>query len=186
MLTDKQIAAYEAAGFKRWTNYGRDRLYIDIKMLGAEVEFYKTGNVSDTKWQGEDVSNADGRRLLASKIFIDVATGELHVVTSFTAPYDTPEIEDVVRDLMNQIDNGCEKLSDHRIEELRESIADRMKKCFHKALLGAQEVNASGDQLATLNSHICKVVSYVENANYETLSKFSDMSDAEVIQSIVA
>lgn len=89
-LTDQQIAKLEAAGGKRWQKYGKDRIYINTTELGLEVSYYKTGNVSSASWQGEGISNADGRRLLASKVYVDVATGELSVSTSFGL-YDDPD-----------------------------------------------------------------------------------------------
>lgn len=82
-LTAETIAKYEAAGFKRWTKGSMDRLYVNATTLGLEVSYYKTGNVSSAKWQGERISNADARRLLSSKVWVDIATGELHVRTDY-------------------------------------------------------------------------------------------------------
>lgn len=79
MLSNEEIKKYEAAGFKRWTKGNMDRLYIDATKLGLELDYYKTGNISHTKWCGEIISNADGYRFKSSKAYVDVATGELHV-----------------------------------------------------------------------------------------------------------
>jgi hypothetical protein len=102
-LNEKQIAAYEAKGFNRWTKGNMDRLYINATDLGAEIDYYKSGNVCSAKWQGESVSNADGRRLLASKVFVDVKTGELSVTTSFDL-YDAMSVEDAARQLVASIE----------------------------------------------------------------------------------
>ena len=83
MMDARDIEKLEAAGAKRWSKYGKDRLYIDAKTLGLELSYYKTGNVSSAKWQGESVSNADGRRLGSSKVYVDVADGSLHVSTDY-------------------------------------------------------------------------------------------------------
>lgn len=83
MMNAKDIEKLEAAGAKRWSKYGKDRLYIDAKVLGLELTYYKTGNISHAKWQGESISNADGRRLNASKVYVDVADGSLHVDTDY-------------------------------------------------------------------------------------------------------
>lgn len=80
-LNEKQIEKLEAKGFKRWTKGSYDRLYINPEDYGVEYDYYKTGNISSVKLNGERVSNADGRRLKASKVYIDVETGELHVKT---------------------------------------------------------------------------------------------------------
>lgn len=79
----KEIEKLEAAGAKRWSKYGKDRLYIDAKVLGLELDHYKTGNISHAKWQGESISNADGRRLANSKVYVDVADGSLHIDTDY-------------------------------------------------------------------------------------------------------
>lgn len=73
-----RIGELEAKGFKRWQKNGMDRLYLDYKQTGIEISFYKTGNVSFVSVDGGSVSNAEGRRIMASKTYIDVATGILH------------------------------------------------------------------------------------------------------------
>lgn len=106
MMTEKQIASYEAKGFNRWTKGNMDRLYINAKDLGLEVDYYKTGNVSSAKWCGESISNADGRRFLSSKVFVDVKTGELHVQDRTTVDwhnFDQPTLEDKARELIASI-----------------------------------------------------------------------------------
>lgn len=89
MMSEKDIAKLLEAGGKRWSKYGKDRIYIDVETLGLEVSYYKTGNVSNAAWQGEGISNADGRRLLGSKVYVDCADGSLHVSTDFYI-YDEP------------------------------------------------------------------------------------------------
>ena len=83
MMNAKDIEKLEAAGAKRWSKYGKDRLYIDAKVLGLELTYYKTGSIRSAKWQGESISNADGRRLDNSKVYVDVADGSLHVSTDY-------------------------------------------------------------------------------------------------------
>ena len=83
-MSDEKVAKLEAAGAKRWSKYDKDRMYIDITLLGADIDYYrKSGNVSSAEWRGEHVSNADGRRLLASKVYVDVADGSIHVSSDF-------------------------------------------------------------------------------------------------------
>lgn len=76
-LNDKQIAALEGKGFKRWTKGSMDRLYIDATEMGLELTYYKTGNVSSATWQGEQISNSQGRAYKYAKTYIDVTTGEV-------------------------------------------------------------------------------------------------------------
>ncbi len=84
MMDKRDISKLLAAGGKRWSKYGKDRIYIDVTTLGLEVEYYKTGNVSSAAWQGETISNADGRRLLCSKVYVDCTDGSLHVDTDYS------------------------------------------------------------------------------------------------------
>jgi hypothetical protein len=86
MMGKTDIAKLLAAGGKRWSRGSMDRIYIDATALGLKIERYKIGNVSSATWQGESISNADARRLLRSKVYVDCADGSLHVDTSF---YDT-------------------------------------------------------------------------------------------------
>ena len=102
-INAETIAKYEAAGFKRWTKGSMDRLYINVTKIGAEIDYYNTGNVRNAHWQGERVSNADGRRLLASKVWIDIATGELHVRTNFREGYEGTSVEDAARKYIESI-----------------------------------------------------------------------------------
>jgi len=106
MMNAETIAKFEAKGFNRWTKGSMDRLYINAKDLGLEVSYYKTGNVSSAKWCGESISNADGRRFLSSKVFVDVKTGELHVQDRTTVDwhnFDQPTLEDKARELIASI-----------------------------------------------------------------------------------
>lgn len=86
MMDEKDIAKLMAAGGKRWSKYGKDRIYFDATTLGLDVSYYKTGSIDHAEWQGESISNADARRLLSSKVYVDCADGSLHVDTDF---YDT-------------------------------------------------------------------------------------------------
>lgn len=129
-LTDSQIAAYEAKGAKRWIKRDMDRLYIDTKLLGLEVSYYKTGNVSDAKWCGEHISNADGRRFMASKVFVDVKTGELVVQdkSNWTwSYYEVPSIEDKAREFVAEVEASMveaepAKSEKTKAEERREEL----------------------------------------------------------------
>lgn len=82
-MSDERIAKLEAAGARRWTKYDKDRMYIDVTLLGADIDYYKSGNISSAYWHGERVSNANGGRLLASKVYVDVADGSIHVSSDF-------------------------------------------------------------------------------------------------------
>ena len=75
---DAMIQKLEEAGFKRWTKDTYDRLYINATSLGLEYETYKSGSIRSATFNGEEISNSRAGRMLAMKMYIDVATGELH------------------------------------------------------------------------------------------------------------
>ncbi|MBQ1450669.1 MAG: hypothetical protein IIZ12_07055 [Eggerthellaceae bacterium] len=81
-LNEKQIEKLEANGFNRWTKGSFDRLYINCANYGCEFEYYNTGNIRHAYFNGELVSNSEGRRFKGTKAFIDVTTGELHIDTA--------------------------------------------------------------------------------------------------------
>lgn len=83
MMDEKDINKLMAAGGKRWTKYNKDRIYINTTTLGLDASYYKTGNVCNATWQGESISNADARRLLGSKVYVDCADGSVHVSTDY-------------------------------------------------------------------------------------------------------
>lgn len=76
-MTNEQIARLEEIGFKRWTKAGHDRLYVDAKNLGLEVDYYKTGNVKWAAFRGTEISNSEGRRMLNDKTYVDVKTDKV-------------------------------------------------------------------------------------------------------------
>lgn len=78
-LTNEQIKALEDKGFSRWTKYGKDRLYFNlVKADLMEVSYYKSGYISYSKFQGEEISHSFASELLGVKVWIDVQTGEMH------------------------------------------------------------------------------------------------------------
>ena len=70
----------------RWQKYGKDRIYFPtkslLKLLNVELDFYKTGNISDASMDGEHISNSEGRRILDAlndaKIYYDIKTDDFY------------------------------------------------------------------------------------------------------------
>lgn len=90
-LNEKQIAALEEKGFRRWTKGSMDRLYINAETLGLEVSSYKTGNVFSAYYRGEKISNKRGSEMVSAKTYIDIETGELHA-TNWTLEQDARQL----------------------------------------------------------------------------------------------
>jgi hypothetical protein len=74
MTEDEKIAALEAKGFKRWTKYGKDRLYIDTKtLLNIEVIRRNTGSIKEATMDGEEISHGQAGRFMTAKAYIDLS-----------------------------------------------------------------------------------------------------------------
>lgn len=56
-----------------WTHprTGQVRRYIDWQHHLLEVDSYKSGNIRDAAWLGESISNAQARRLMLCKAWLD-------------------------------------------------------------------------------------------------------------------
>lgn len=131
MMDERDIAKLLAAGGKRWSKGGKDRIYIDATTLGLEVERYGTGSVRSAEWQGESISNADARRLLSSKAYVDCADGSLHVDTDF---YDTYNEQ-------MRLENVAAKFVEDALADEGEAQAD--------AIMAAESLEAALDAMAT-------------------------------------
>lgn len=131
MMGEKDIAKLMAEGGKRWSKYGKDRIYFDATTLGLEVERYGTGSVRSAEWQGESISNADARRLLNSKVYVDCADGTLHVDTDF---YDTYNAD-------MRLENVAAKFVEDALADEGEAQAD--------AIMAAENLEAALDAMAT-------------------------------------
>lgn len=79
-LTEEQVRALIAKGFSRWTKYDKDRLYFDLEKAGLmEIDRYKrSGRISYSEFQGEEISHSLASKLLGVKVWIDVQTGKMY------------------------------------------------------------------------------------------------------------
>ena len=79
-----------AIGGNRWQKAGKDRVYVNgwERFIGLEISRYNTGNISNATLAGEQISNAEGSRLLGAvyKVYFDVADGKLHIQWGDTSP----------------------------------------------------------------------------------------------------
>ena len=92
-----RIEELEAMGFKRWTKNGMDRLYVDARRIGLEVDYYKTGNVSGATFNNCSISNSEARRMLSSKTYIDLIKRQI-VSDNYTLAVKVAEICGVAHD----------------------------------------------------------------------------------------
>lgn len=69
-------------GWTEWKKYGKNRLYFSAKKSELlELGFYNSGNINFSEFKGEKISHSDANKLIASKVYIDLDTMELHVET---------------------------------------------------------------------------------------------------------
>lgn len=81
-------------GWNEWHKYNKNRLYFSIKSSEMlDLDFYKSGAISFSELNGEKISHAEASRLVASKVFIDLDTNELHV--------DSDADEDLLKEILD-------------------------------------------------------------------------------------
>ena len=99
-MNEKMIAKLEAKGFNRWTKETSrgtiDRLYLNATACGLEVTYYNTGNVSSAHFDGERISNAEGRRMLSQKTYIDLKDDSIH------SDYWNDTFKDIAQNLIDE------------------------------------------------------------------------------------
>lgn len=108
MLSEKQIEELEAKGAKRWTKGTMDRLYFNATSYGIEYDRYKSGNISQSRYidkDGEDhgLSHAACGRILAAKLWVDVADGKLYSKYAPTNDWQWDDIVSRVEEDVNEV-----------------------------------------------------------------------------------
>lgn len=81
MLNEKIMSQLQEMGATRWTKGEHDRLYLNeaaAKLIGLEISYYNTGNISYAKLDGEKISNRRAGELSAvTSIYININTGKM-------------------------------------------------------------------------------------------------------------
>lgn len=96
-MDQEVIKALEEKGFNRWQKGAFDRLYVNASQLGLVCEYHKTGNIKNSWFRGEMISNRQAGKMRASKTFVDVTTGQVYS--------DNDTLKGVVVDLLEKV-NG--------------------------------------------------------------------------------
>ena len=66
------------AGGKEWTGGTNHRVYFKPeRILGLEIEKYKSGSLRNVTLAGERISNSKAGRIINAKLYVDVTTGEV-------------------------------------------------------------------------------------------------------------
>lgn len=77
-LSEKQIEALEKKGFRRWTKGDYDRLYINVIKLPGVY-----GSSLELEIDGDKLSRTKSWKVSNAKIWIDVATAEIHADAAY-------------------------------------------------------------------------------------------------------
>jgi hypothetical protein len=153
-ITETAIAKLETKGFNRWTRGSHDRLYINPQSYGCEFAYYNTGNIKHATFRGEDISNAEGRRFKASKVYIDVKTGELHIQT--TTDYED-EIRKAVEAIIAEVEAEEQAEDDPRTAPMRQQLLDDLKEYDAKITATIDSVDIS-DTERSKRHEVCAAV----------------------------
>lgn len=153
-LTDDEIAALENKGFNRWTKGDMDRLYIKPTYLGLDLEYYKSGNISSATFNGDSISNSEGRRLNATKCYVDVATRKVVC--------DNEELKQAAQELLDTtLDTTKYSVRDNS-KEIRRSIQE-VKDEIKDALPTAKDVTEDGNTITFTMPNGSKIAVDVQN-----------------------
>ncbi|WP_196606779.1 hypothetical protein [Pectinatus frisingensis] len=87
MLSENQIKKFIDAGFKRWTKGEYDRLYIAATDIIAEDEGFQAQISRSSKFE---------REIEATKVYVDVKTGETVIAYGFKSFSDHKEFKALV------------------------------------------------------------------------------------------
>lgn len=153
-LTDDEIAALENKGFNRWTKGDMDRLYIKPTYLGLDLEYYKSGNISSATFNGDSISNSEGRRLNATKCYVDVATRKVVC--------DNEELKQAAQELLDTtLDTTKYSVRDNskEIQRSMQEVKDEIK----SALPTAKNVVEDGNTLTFTMPNGSKIAVDVQN-----------------------
>lgn len=72
------------AGGRRWQKNGHDRIYFNdwATLAGLDTTRYNTGNIWSARWRGQDISNSQAAKLIATldRIWFDTGDGRFHCI----------------------------------------------------------------------------------------------------------
>lgn len=82
-MNEQQIEQLKKIG-SEWKNHGKHRIYFndDLKheIIGLDVDYYKSGNVSGATLNGERISNSEARRVMSKlgSMYYDFSDQKFH------------------------------------------------------------------------------------------------------------
>ena len=165
-LTEKQIAAYEAKGFSRWTKGSIDRLYINAKDYGVTYDYYAGGKVSGGEFAGETFGAMEARRFASTKVFVDVKTGELSVTTG--TDYED-EIREAVEAIIAEAETAIAEPEDEGAADdakAREELTDVMRSAKYEPEARGEGFVVPGGEHDYYDGDFAENVNRIPNATF--------------------
>ena len=90
-------------GGKLWEKGDKRRVYFNAPavaaMIGLNIHYYGTGNISSANLNGEKISNSRARRMMDCNIYIDLVTGEVE-------GYGESEVFDMLKQKLAEIEES--------------------------------------------------------------------------------
>lgn len=169
-------------GWTEWKKYGKNRLYFDVKESPLlDLGFYKSGNINFSEFEGEKISHAEASKLVASKIFIDLDTNELHI----EAAGDEDMLDEIAKAAIEEIEEK-EEVEEKEDEEKMVKLEVEVKETAEGItgnILDMELGNAEGENIDNLSDLLSDAVMTQEE--YDNLtevwnkhSKITDLLEA--------
>ena len=122
-------------GFSRWTKGDKDRLYFNIADNGAlDIDRYKSGSISSAYLDGEKISHARANRILATRAYLDLKTGETVVASG--------DEHDLVTDIFEKALKEVEEVEEVEKPKAAKKLNNKFEKADDKA-----EVSVNGTHM---------------------------------------
>ena len=183
-MNEKMIAKLEAKGFNRWTKGNMDRLYINAQAMGLTVSYHKTGSVAEAYWNGERISNAEGRRMMSAKTYIDLKDGALH-----SDNYWNDDLKNAAQALIDEVTAEIEAEEKAEAEKVQAEKIENKENEMESEKWYAVQMKSSDDwdngsadfeeAKAMLKKQGCGLIAVIEDDVCEEEIKFDDLFDLD-------
>ena len=174
-LSEKQIEALEKKGFRRWTKGDYDRLYINVIKLPGVY-----GSSSELEIDGDKLSRTKSWKVSNAKIWIDVATAEIHADAAYHEDFLKSAAEKLLSEVIETEVEAAETPAEEKDIETMSSERAAEKAAFSTIALAESILKPfAGDanvrkNLAMLGSVKALIAGHAPNAK-KLMKKLEDM-----------
>ena len=174
-LSEKQIEALEKKGFRRWTKGDYDRLYINVIKLPGVY-----GSSSELEIDGDKLSRTKSWKVSNAKIWIDVATAEIHADAAYHEDFLKSAAEKLLSEVIETEVEAAETPAEEKDIETMSAERAAEKAAFSTIALAESILKPfAGDanvrkNLAMLGSVKALIAGHAPNAK-KLMKKLEDM-----------